>query len=58
MIPQARSGAGQPLALAIDNLAFYLSRFGGANAVRVWGNGADFDNAILSEAARAAGLQF
>ena len=55
VIDQAAGGAGQPLALALDNFAFYLSQFGGVGSVRVWGNGADFDNAILAAAARAAG---
>lgn len=39
-----------PLATALKGLNSYLGRFGGRRDVRVWGNGSDFDNALLSVA--------
>lgn len=40
---------------ALFRLWDFLGRYGGEEKVRVWGNGADFDNAILAAAAEAAG---
>jgi len=42
---------------ALIDLRTYLDQFG-LSCVRVWGNGSDFDNAILACAYRAAGLEF
>jgi hypothetical protein len=53
VIADAASGSAPPLAHALDNFSFYLTRFGGVAKARVWGNGADFDNAILAYAAKA-----
>jgi hypothetical protein len=46
--------ASLPLAVALERLNYYLGRFGGPENVRVWGNGADFDNALLAVAYDAA----
>jgi len=46
----------RPLTLALMEFGHYLARFGGRDAVRVWGNGADFDNAIIAYACKAVGL--
>lgn len=43
-----------PLSAALDHLRDYLSQFG-LPSVRVWGNGADFDNAILTSCYAAVG---
>lgn len=45
-----------PLPTALGRLNDYLGRFGGAgrDGVRLWGNGSDFDNALLSVAYDAA----
>lgn len=48
-----------PLATALGRLNAYLGRFGGrggaaGGGVRLWGNGSDFDNALLSVAYDAA----
>jgi hypothetical protein len=41
------------LPVALGRFAVFLDRFGGKKNVRVWGNGSDFDNAILAAAYRA-----
>jgi hypothetical protein len=51
----SRGGSGHPIGLALDRFAHYLAGFGGRSKVRVWGNGADFDNAIVTEALRVTG---
>lgn len=43
-----------PLPDALDALNAYVTSFGGKDA-RVWGNGSDFDNAILAAAFHACG---
>lgn len=43
-----------PLAKGLERLNSYLGRFGGRGDVRLWGNGSDFDNALLSVAYDAA----
>lgn len=43
------------LSAAMDAFAAFVRSHGGANRVRVWGNGADFDNAILAELCRRLG---
>lgn len=45
----------EPLADALVRFSFWLRQFG--SNVRVWGNGADFDNAILAAAYRAIGTK-
>lgn len=52
--PEARTvlaeAEASPVTLgeALFGFSAYLDRHGGPKAVRVWGNGADFDNAILA----------
>jgi exodeoxyribonuclease VIII len=46
-----------PLKDALIELNVYLTSFGPAKKIRVWGNGADFDNAILCLCYQAAGVQ-
>lgn len=43
------------VAQALDGLAAFLRSHGGKPRVRLWGNGADFDNAILSDLYRRLG---
>ncbi|HEY3815452.1 MAG TPA: 3'-5' exonuclease [Caulobacteraceae bacterium] len=40
---------------ALGATGAYLRRWGGADRVRVWGNGSDFDNSILTACYRAIG---
>lgn len=40
---------------ALDGLATFIRSHGGAPRVRLWGNGADFDNAILADLYRRTG---
>lgn len=42
---------------ALVDFNLYLTSFGPAKQVKVWGNGADFDNAILTVAYAAVGVQ-
>ena len=42
---------------ALENLNGYVSQFGGKRSVRVWGNGANFDNPILAVAYKMAGIK-
>jgi DNA polymerase III epsilon subunit-like protein len=41
---------------ALQSFARYLNKVGGSQSVRLWGNGSDFDNAILASAYKAAGI--
>ncbi|MGV3580025.1 3'-5' exonuclease [Brevundimonas sp.] len=41
---------------ALAAFADFLNRYGGAGRVKVWGNGSDFDNAILAAAYTAADM--
>lgn len=43
-----------PLAAALGRFNTFLGRHGGAENVRLWGNGSDFDNALLACAYDAA----
>lgn len=45
------------LVYALGMFEDYLVRRGGPDGVEVWGNGADFDNAILAACYRAVGLE-
>ena len=51
-----RARGNVPLKKALENLNDFLSTAGKKN-VRVWGNGASFDNAILAAAYAAAGVE-
>lgn len=57
---EAFSGAGEPLQKTLEAFQTFLvsqsGRDDGADSVKVWGNGAAFDNAILAYAYQAAGL--
>jgi exodeoxyribonuclease VIII len=53
VLSEATSDLAPPLALALDNFNHFLAGFG--PDVRVWGNGSDFDNAILAVAFRRVG---
>jgi hypothetical protein len=44
------ASASVALTTALQRFSDYLGRFGGRKNVRVWGNGSDFDNALLSVA--------
>jgi hypothetical protein len=46
-----------PLKLGLEQLNKYVTRFGGVKDVCVWGNGSDFDNAILAVAYRMADMK-
>lgn len=46
-----------PLATALERFNDYLGRFGERGDVRVWGNGSDFDNALLACAYDAAKIR-
>lgn len=48
--------AGWPIDHALKSLAAFISQ-NGNKKIRVWGNGADFDNAILAYAYEACGIQ-
>lgn len=45
-----------PLKLALQQLNAYVKKFGGYKDARVWGNGSDFDNALLAVAYRMASV--
>ena len=45
------------LTTALERLAAFIRSHGGAPRVRLWGNGADFDNAILADLYRRVGHQ-
>jgi len=51
-IDEAFSGTEHPV-IALDKLAKWLPDYGDA---RVWGNGSDFDNALLAEAYAVVGM--
>jgi hypothetical protein len=46
-----------PLTTALQRFNDYLGRFGGRSSVRVWGNGSDFDNALLAVCFDAANVR-
>ncbi len=48
LLLQAQHPDAAPLAVALDSFARFIRSHGGRDRVRVWGNGADFDNAILA----------
>lgn len=52
---EAFSGTRSPLAV-MESLAFYLKQLGEPKHIYVWGNGADFDNVILSHYFRQLGM--
>jgi hypothetical protein len=47
VLTEAETG-GIPLKQALTEFASFLRDHGGQTAVRLWGNGADFDNAIIA----------
>lgn len=48
---------GQPLADALAELTTFLGGLGSLKKLKVWGNGADFDNAILTACYAAVGRE-
>lgn len=46
-----------PLKLALQQLNDFIASFGAPDKVRVWGNGSDFDNAILAAAYQATKMK-
>jgi hypothetical protein len=48
---------GQPLADALTELTTFLGGLGSLKKLKVWGNGADFDNAILTACYAAVGRE-
>lgn len=46
-----------PLVMVLGRFNSYLRRFGGRKDCRLWGNGSDFDNALLSVAYDAASVK-
>jgi hypothetical protein len=46
-----------PLKLGLENFNTFVRQYGGQRTVRVWGNGSDFDNAILAVAFKMAGIK-
>ena len=55
VIDQARGPLARPLREALEDFNAFVLRQ--SRAARVWGNGADFDNAILSAAFRSVGMK-
>lgn len=55
VLKEAWSPNAPRLADALHGFSRYVHEHGGASA-RVWGNGADFDNALLTAAFKAAGI--
>lgn len=53
---QAIAHGGDPLPLALIEFGAWMGKRGGVDDVRVWGNGAAFDNVILASAYRTAGI--
>lgn len=49
--------ASVPVKLALEQLNRYVGRYGGFKNCKVWGNGADFDNAILAAAYDACDMK-
>lgn len=57
-LTQARSGDGVPLKEALEELNDFFAELGGLRSIRLYGNGADFDNSILRVMYDAAGVPF
>ena len=55
VLTDAESTGAAPLAKALDLFAEYLQQFD-LDQVKIWGNGASFDNAILCECYRKLGF--
>jgi 3' exoribonuclease, RNase T-like len=53
---QASDGRGKPLLEALNDFQVWLLEHSRQDKVRVWGNGSDFDNAILACAYKAVGV--
>ncbi len=56
VLAESEAKTAQPLKDALTDLTLYLTSFGSPKKIRVWGNGADFDNAILCLCYQAAGV--
>lgn len=56
VLKQAWRGEGTDLRTGLSLFKEYVGKHGGKEA-RVWGNGSDFDNAILTYAFRAVGME-
>lgn len=54
---QKISGDGYPVATAVWEFTDFIQSLGGEDKVKIWGNGSDFDNVILSSMFRRLGLQ-
>lgn len=48
---------GESLESALNGFTAYLKKQGDLNKAKLWGNGANFDNPILSNAYKAAGIR-
>lgn len=46
-----------PLKAALDGFNLFLQTCGNQRNIKIWGNGGDFDNAIMAAAYRAAGRE-
>jgi hypothetical protein len=57
VLEAARSLNSFQLATVLERFELFLNEFGGKKSVRIWGNGADFDNPILAAAYRAIGKE-
>ena len=57
VLEEAEAKEALTLKAALLELNLYLTSFGPAKKIRVWGNGSDFDNAILCLCYKAAGVQ-
>ena len=55
LLEQAEGASGFGLPEALDQFDRFVRAHGGAPSVRVWGNGADFDNALLADIYRRLG---
>jgi hypothetical protein len=56
VLVESRSGKASPLGDALIKFNQYLSQFS-FTKVKIWGNGGDFDNAIMASCYAAAGLE-
>jgi hypothetical protein len=57
VLAESEAKGAMSLKEALLDLNLYLTSFGPAKKIRIWGNGADFDNAILCLCYQAAGVQ-
>lgn len=57
VLEQAATAKDYPLAKVLGNFTTYLDEVGNLSSRKLWGNGSDFDNAILAHLYHVAGLR-